>query len=133
MTVTRGGLGFEEGTIGEAVSTHMVHNVPKGTGVAPKIPKSPRTLRPKKDKKAMGPVCMSPRNLRFNKLLMEEKGKVVTIETDEEEEDLQALIIEVEEEENMEVDIQPMCSTTKLLEYVPPRKGKAKVPKDLDQ
>ena len=45
----------------------------------------------------MGPVHMSPRNPRFYKLSMEEKVKVVTIETEEEEEDLQALITKVEE------------------------------------
>ena len=45
----------------------------------------------------MGPVHMSPTNLR-HKLSMEEKGKVVTIEADEEEEDLHDLISAVEEE-----------------------------------
>jgi len=64
---------------------------------------------------------------------MEEKGKVVTIKTDEEEEDLQALIIAKEEDEGMEVDIQPTYSTTKLTAYVPQRKEKAKVPKDLEK
>jgi len=44
-------------------------------------------LRPKKDKQVAGPVCMSPRNTRFGKFSMEEKGKVVTIETDDEKED----------------------------------------------
>ena len=47
----------------------------------------------------MGPIRMSLRNLQHNKLSMEEKGKVVTIETDEEEEDLQALVSTMEEEE----------------------------------
>jgi len=31
----------------------------------------------------------------------------------------------------MEEDIQPVCTGTKLPKYVPPRKGKAKVPKDM--
>lgn len=75
---------------------------------------------------------MSLRNLQFGKLSMEEKGKVVTIQIDEQEEDLQALIVVVEEEEDMEVDIQPMHSVARLPEYVPLWKGKAKVPKDLD-
>ena len=52
------------------------------------IPKSPRTPRPKKDKQTIGPIRMSPRNPQHNKLSMEEKGKAVTIKTDEEEEDL---------------------------------------------
>ena len=75
---------------------------------------------------------MSPRNLHHNKLSMEEKGKAVTIETDEEEEDLQALIATAKEEEDVEEDIQSLRSATKLLEYVPPQKGKTKIPKDLD-
>lgn len=37
MMATRGGLGFEEGTADDAAQTHMVHDVPEGTGVAPKI------------------------------------------------------------------------------------------------
>lgn len=53
----------------------------------------------------MGPVHMSPRNQQHNQLSMEEKVKVVTIETDEEKEDLRALIFVVEEEEDMEGDI----------------------------
>ena len=44
---------------------------------------------------------MSPRNLWFSKLSMEEKGKVFTIETYDEEEDLQALIDEIKEAEDM--------------------------------
>jgi len=36
---------------------------------------------------------------------MEEKGKVVTIETDDKEEDLRALVDEIEEAEDMEEDI----------------------------
>ena len=59
------------------------------------------------------------------------EGKVVTIETNEEEEDLQALTIAAEEDEDMVEDIQPTRSATKLPAYVPPRKGKTKVPKDL--
>lgn len=39
---------------------------------------------------------MSPRNPRFGKLSMEEKDKVVIIETDYEEENLKALVDEIE-------------------------------------
>lgn len=63
---------------------------------------------------------------------MEEKGKVVTIESKEEEEDLHDLISEVEEGEDVDEDVPPMRSVAKLPEYVPLCKGKAKVPKDLD-
>ena len=68
-----------------------------------------------------------------NKLSMEEKGKSVTIETYEEEEDLQELLIVEEEDESKEVDTQLVLSVNKLPTYVPPWKGKAKVPKDLDE
>ena len=63
---------------------------------------------------------MSPRNPRFGKLSVEEKGKVVTIETDDEEEYLKALIDEIEAAEDMEEDIQPVRAASKLPEYVPP-------------
>ena len=61
---------------------------------------------------------MSPRNLG-HKLSVEEKGNKVTIETDEFEEDLQAMTVIIEEEEDMEEDIQLLRSATKLLKYVP--------------
>ena len=76
---------------------------------------------------------MSLRNPRHRKLSMEEKGKAVTIETDEEEKDLQALITAMKEEEEVEEDIQPLHSTTKLPAYVPLWKGKTKVLKNLDE
>ena len=63
---------------------------------------------------------MSQRNLQFGKISMEEKGKVVTIETDDEEEDLLAFIDEIEAAKDMEEDIQPVRTAVKLLEYVPP-------------
>ena len=83
----------------------MVHDVPKDTGVTPEIPKSPRTSRPKKDRQVAGPVYMSSRNPQFDKLSMEEKGKDITIEIDDEEEDIQAFIEEIELDEEMEEDI----------------------------
>lgn len=76
---------------------------------------------------------MSPRNLWHSKLSMAEKGKAVTIEMNEEEEYLQALIVVVQEEEDMEEDIQSLHSVKKLPTYVPPQKGKTKVPKALDE
>ena len=75
---------------------------------------------------------MSPRNPKFGKLSMEEKGKVVNIEINDEEDDLQAFIAEVKEAEDMEENIQPVRSVAKLPEYVPSQKGKTKIPKDLD-
>jgi len=61
---------------------------------------------------------MSSRNPWFNKLSMEEKGKVVTIEIDDKEEDLHTLIAEVEEAKDMEEDIHPVRSIVKLPEYI---------------
>lgn len=92
MTATKDGLGIEKITVGEAAQTQIVGNVPEGTGVVTEIPKSPQTPQPKKDKQVVGPICMSPRNPQHRKLSMEDEGKAVTIETNEEEEDLQALI-----------------------------------------
>lgn len=57
-------------------------------GNALEIHKLPRTPRPKKDPQVVGPVCMSPQNLQFGKLSMEDKGKMVNLETGDEEEDL---------------------------------------------
>jgi len=50
MTATKDGLGIGEGTTSDAAQTPMVHDFPKGTGAMTKIPKSPPTLRLKKDK-----------------------------------------------------------------------------------
>lgn len=72
----------------------------------PKIPKSPRTLMPKKDPQVAGPVCMSLRNPWFDKFSMEEKGKTVNIESNDEEEDPPIFIEDMEPEEEMEEYIQ---------------------------
>ena len=64
---------------------------------------------------------------------MEEKGKVVNLETNEEEEDLEDIIIEEDEDEGMEEETKGVVPLNKLPAYVPPQKGKAKVPKDLNE
>ena len=81
----------------------------------------------------MAPVCVSLRNSLCSKLSMAGKWKVVLINTYEEEEDMQALTFIAKEDEDMEEDIQPTHSATKMPAYVPPQKGKIKVPKDLDE
>lgn len=96
----------------------MVHEEPGDVTVVPKVPKSPRMSQPKKDKKTMGPFRVSPRNPRFGKLSMEEKGKYITNELDEEEEDLQALIYQIEVQDDVEEDVPPMPSIAKLPAYV---------------
>jgi len=133
MATTKDGSGIKEVIFGEVVQALTMEDVPEGVGVVAEIPKSSHMPRPNKDKQAMAPICMSLRNPLHSKLLMVEKGKVVTIKIDEKEEDLQALIIVEEEDEGMEDDIQPTHSTTKLPTYVPPWKGKTKVPKELDK
>ena len=68
----------------------------------------------------MVPVHVSSRNPLGSKLSMEEKGKAITIETDEDEEDLEDLVIAEAEDEGMEEDTQPTHPMTKLSAYVPP-------------
>lgn len=70
-----------------------------------KVPKSPRMSQTKKNPQVAISVQKSPRNLRFKKLLMEEKGKTVTIESDEEEEDPSTFVEEIELEHEMDEDI----------------------------
>ena len=78
-------------------------------------------------------VRVSAQNPLRNRMTIEKKGKAVNIETDEEEEDLEDLIIEEDEDESMEEETEPTHPPTKLPSYIPLRKGKAKVPKDLDE
>lgn len=76
---------------------------------------------------------VSPRNPLRTRLTMEEKGKAVKLEINEEEEDLEDLIIEVDKDEGMEEETESAHPPTKLPAYIPPWKGKAKVPKDLHE
>lgn len=93
METAKDVMEITEMTAEEAAQALTVGDASEGSGIMAEIPKSPRTPRPKKDKQKMVPVCVSPRNLLRTKLSMKEKGKAVTIETDEEEEDLEDLII----------------------------------------
>ena len=61
--------------------------------------------------------------------VLKEKGKVVNLETDEEEEELENLIIEEDEDEGMEVEIEVAHPPTKLPAYTPYRSGRQKCPK----
>lgn len=58
---------------------------------------------------------------------MTEKGKAITVEIEEDEEDLQALITQIEAE-----NVSQIPSVIKLPPYIPPWKGIAKIPKDLE-
>lgn len=75
---------------------------------------------------------MSLWNPHFSKLSIEDKGKTINLETNDKEEDLQALVEEIEADEQMEEDIQPVHTATKLPNYVPTWKGRVKVAKYLD-
>lgn len=82
-----------EMTFEEAEHALTMGDAPEGIGIVADIPKSPRMVRPKKQKQEMVPLHESLQNLLRTRLTMEEKGKVINIETDEEEEDLKDLII----------------------------------------
>jgi len=64
---------------------------------------------------------------------MEEKGKAINLEADEEEEDLKEILVEEEEGKEMEEETQGVDPLNRFPAYVPLRKGKARVPKDLDE
>ena len=59
-------------------------------------------------------------NPQFGKLSMEDKGKTINLEIDDEEEDLQAFIQEMKVDEEMEEEIQLVRTSAKLPNYVPP-------------
>jgi len=119
-------------TTNEATQALTMGDALEGVRIELEILKSLPMPRPKKEKQAMVPVRVSPRNSLCTKLSMEEKEKVVTIEIDEEEEDLEDLIIAEDEDKGMEEEIEPVHPLTKLPTNFPPWKGKARVPKDLD-
>ena len=110
-------------TAEEAVQAITEVEVLESARIVAKIPKSPRTPRPKKDKQAMVPMCVSPRNPLRTKLTMEEKGKAINLEADEEEE-FEEILVEEEEDVEMEVETHGADPLTRLPTYVPPRKGK---------
>ena len=66
----------------------------------------------------MIPVCVSPRNPLRTKLTLEEKGKAINLEANEEE-DFEEILVE-EEDVEMEVKTQGADIITRLSEYVPP-------------
>jgi len=71
-------------TTEDAAHALTVGDAPEGVVIVAEILKSPRTPRPKKDKQAMVLVRVSPRNSLRTMFSMEEKGKVITIETNDE-------------------------------------------------
>lgn len=120
MTVARTRVRFTEVT----AEPSMAHEEPEEVETVPKVPKSLQMPRPQKDKQTMGPIHVSPRNPWFHKLSMVEKGKSITIETEEEEEDFQALITQIEVQDDEVEDASKKHSTTKLPPYIPHGRGK---------
>lgn len=96
-----------------------IGEAPESVEIVTEIPKSLCTPRPKKDKKPIIPVHVSSRNLLRMRLTMEEKGKAINLEADEEEEDYEEILVE-EEDEEMEEETQGADPLTKLPAYVPP-------------
>ena len=64
-------------------------------------------------------IHVSPRNPLQTKLTIEEKGKEIDLETNEEEEDLEEILVEEEEDEEMEEETQGADPLTRLSAYVP--------------
>ena len=88
MATPEEAMNIGEMTAEEVTQAITVGDAPENAGIVAEIPKLSCMPMPKKDKKPMIPVRMSPRSPLRTKLTMEEKGKVVNVETDEEEEDL---------------------------------------------
>ena len=120
MAIAKDAMEIIELTVEEAMQALTMGDAPKGVRIEVELPKSPRMPRPKKDKQVIILIHVSPQNPPCTKLSMEENGKSVTIETNEEEEDLEDLIIEEDEDEGMEEETQPVHPPTKLPAYVPP-------------
>jgi len=87
---------------------------------------------PTEKQTANGPVRLSPWNPRISKLSMTEKGKVVADEPEEEEEYLQALIAKIEAQDDEVNNVSQAPLPIELPPYIPPWKGTAKIPKDLE-
>lgn len=83
MTATRTKVRFAEVNPEPCVTQEE----PGEAVAAPEVLNPPRMPRPQKVKKTMGRVQVSPRNPRFSKLSVAEKGKAITVEIEEEEEE----------------------------------------------
>lgn len=66
---------------------------PKDVTQVPEVPRSPRTPRPRKNKQMVVTVWASP---RFKKFSVVDKGKAITTEPTEEDDDWQALIDQID-------------------------------------
>ena len=84
MAVAEEVMEIKEMTAEEAAHALTMGDASEGVGIVEEILKSPPMPRPKKDKQVMVLARVSPRNLLRTKLSMEEKGRVVTIEIDDE-------------------------------------------------
>lgn len=131
MAAPKVAMGTGVMTAEEVEQVIMEVEVLESVGIVVEIPKSPHTPRPKNDKQAMVLVHVSPRNPLRTRLTMEETRKVINLEADDEEE-FEEILVE-EEDVEMEVHTQGVDPLTRLPTYVPPQKGKVKVPKGIDE
>lgn len=92
----------------------VVEAGPESAKVVVKVPKSPRTPRPKKDKQnqPMLLVRISLRNTHRTNLTLQEKGKAINPEVDEEE--FEEILVD-EEDVEIEVETQGVDPITRLL------------------
>lgn len=72
-------------TVEEAAQAITKVEAPESVRIVAEISKSPSMPRPKKDKQAMVSMHVSPRNPLKTRLIMEEKGKAINLEANEEE------------------------------------------------
>lgn len=103
--------------------SYLTQEKPREAATTPKIRKCPRTLLHRKH------AWASP---QFNKLSIVENGKAITMELEEDEEDLQALITLIEAQDEEEEHVPQVSSTIILPPYISPWKGTPKIPKDLE-
>lgn len=116
---------------------------PEVAEVLAEVPKSPRTprlkptptketMKEKKGKQPAIPMHASPRR-KPPKPTTQEKGKAINLEA--EEEDIEDIPMDDEDVgvETEEIEAQGADPITWLPEYVPPRKPKSKISKDIDE
>lgn len=72
---------------------------------------------------------MSPRNLLRTRLTIEEKGKAINLETNEDEEDLEDLIIEEDEDKGMEEETEVAHPIINFPAYVPRGRVRQRCPR----
>ena len=79
-------------------------------------------------------MCASPiKHPQIGKPIMQEKGKVIDPEPEAEVEELHVGADDIDMEEVADVDVEGSDPISKPAKDIPPRRGKAKVPKGIDE